>query len=240
MDTLNTPKSQRIAKRIARAGICSRRKAEDLIAAGRVRVNDKTLTTPAITVVDGDIVEVDGKVLNAPQKARMWRYHKPCGLVTTHKDEGGKKTVFDALPSEIGRVISVGRLDKDTSGLLLLTNDGDLARSLELPSSGWRRTYRARVRGKVTQSALDTLTGGVNIDGIKYRPIIAKLGVDGWVTLTLTEGKKHEARKVMEHLGHPIRQLIRVSFGEFKLEGLQKGEIAQISDTDVKRLCESQ
>src|SRR5690349_19924250 len=168
-------KGERIAKRLARAGLCSRRDAERWIAEGRVAVDGKVLASPALTVTEASDIRVDGKPLPAAEPARLWRYHKPAGLVTTHRDEQGRPTVFDRLPPELPRVVSVGRLDLNSEGLLLLTNDGGLARELELPSTGWLRRYRVRAHGSVTQDALDRLRAGITIDGVRYGTIEATL-----------------------------------------------------------------
>ncbi len=228
-DSLQT---QRIAKAIARSGFCSRRDAEKIIAEGRVTLNGKLLDTPAVNVTDKDRILIDGQPLQAPSEVRLWRYHKPKGRVTTHRDPQGRPTVFEALPEEMPRVISIGRLDLNTEGLLLLTNDGDLARHLESPSTAWVRRYRVRVHGKVDQAALDRLREGVEIDGIKYGPVDAKLdrtqGTNAWLTLGLREGKNREVRKIMEHLGLEVGRLIRVSFGPFQLGDMETGVVEEV------------
>ena len=222
----------RIAKVIARAGICSRRDAEKLIAEGRVKLDGEIVTTPALKVTDSNIVLVDGNPLAEPEAARLWRYHKPTGLVTTHKDPQGRPTVFASLPKHLSRVVSVGRLDFNSEGLLLLTNDGDIARRLEIPSAGWTRVYRARLFGKVTQSDLDKLASGVTIQGVKYSPIVADLerskGVYSWATVSLKEGKNREVKLVMESLGLKVARLIRVGYGPFQLGHLEPGAIEEI------------
>ncbi len=222
----------RIAKVIARAGICSRRDAEKLIAEGRVKLDGEIVTTPALKVTDSNIVLVDGNPLAEPEAARLWRYHKPTGLVTTHKDPQGRPTVFASLPKHLSRVVSVGRLDFNSEGLLLLTNDGDIARRLEIPSAGWTRVYRARLFGKVTQSDLDKLASGVTIQGVKYSPIVADLerskGVYSWATVSLKEGKNREVKRVMESLGLKVARLIRVGYGPFQLGHLEPGAIEEI------------
>ena len=206
---------ERIAKVIARAGICSRRDAEKLIAEGRVMLDGEPVTTPAIKVTANNVIVVDGKPLAAPEAARLWRHHKMTGTVTTHKDEKGRPTVFAALPKSLGRVVSVGRLDFNSEGLLLLTNDGEIARRLEIPTAGWVRKYRARLFGKVTQKDLDTLATGVTIDGITYGPIVADIerakGNYSWATVSLKEGKNREVKRVMESLGLKVARLIRRS-----------------------------
>ena len=229
---------ERIAKRLARAGLCSRREAERWIEDGRVSVNGKKLDSPAFTVTMTDLVVVDGKPLAEPERTRMWRYNKPSGLMTTHKDPQGRATVFDHLPDDMPRVISVGRLDMTSEGLLLLTNDGELARRLELPSTGWVRRYRVRVHGDVGQAALESLENGVTIDGVRYGPITATLdkkqGSNAWLTVALTEGKNREIRRVMEHLGWPVNRLIRVAYGPFQLGNLAEGQVEEIPGRVVK------
>ena len=222
----------RIAKAIAHAGLCSRRDAEAWIAAGRVAVNGTVLTTPAHVVKPGDAVTVDGKPLPQAQTARLWRYNKRRGLVTSHKDPQGRKTVFEALPPELPRVVSVGRLDINTEGLLLLTTDGALARHLELPSTGWLRRYRVRAHGRVSQAALDALGKGVSIDGVHYGPVEARIdreqGSNLWLMLGLREGKNREVKRLAEHLGLTVNRLIRVSFGPFALGDLAEGQVEEV------------
>jgi 23S rRNA pseudouridine2605 synthase len=217
----------RIAKAMARAGLCSRRDAERWIASGRVSVNGKTLATPAVVVGPSDKVLVDGKPLPMAEPPRLWRYHKPKGLVTTHRDPEGRPTVFDQLPPGLPRVVSIGRLDFNTEGLLLLTNDGALARHLELPSTGWLRRYRVRAHGRVTQEQLDKLQDGVEIEGVRYGPIEATLdtmqGANVWLTLGLREGKNREVRRILESLGLAVNRLIRISYGPFQLSDLAPG-----------------
>jgi 23S rRNA pseudouridine2605 synthase len=218
----------RIAKAMARSGLCSRREAERWIAEGRVRVNGTLLTTPALDVGPRHNIVVDGEPLPAPEPVRLWRYHKPRGLVTTHADPEGRPTVFDKLPEGLPRVISIGRLDVNTEGLLLLTNDGELARYLELPETGWLRRYRVRARGRVTQADLDKLKDGVEIEGVSYGPVEATLdsfqGANSWLTLGLREGKNREVRKILGSLGLEVGRLIRISFGPFQLLDLAEGE----------------
>jgi 23S rRNA pseudouridine2605 synthase len=228
----DTASGERIAKVIARAGICSRRDAEKMIAEGRVALNGEPVTTPAIKVGENDVIAIDGKPLDEPEAARLWRYHKPSGLVTTHKDPQGRPTVFANLPKGMPRVVSVGRLDFNSEGLLLLTNDGDLARRLELPAGGWTRRYRARLFGKVAQTDLDKLATGITIDGVKYGPIIADLerskGVYSWALVSLKEGKNREVKRVMERIGVKVARLIRVQFGPFHLGHLDPGQTEEI------------
>jgi 23S rRNA pseudouridine2605 synthase len=228
----DTSEGERIAKVIARAGICSRRDAEKLIAEGRVQLDGAIVATPAIKVTPNNVIMVDGKPLAQPEAARLWRYHKISGLVTTHKDEKGRPTVFASLPASLGRVVSVGRLDFNSEGLLLLTNDGEIARRLEIPTAGWVRKYRARLFGKVTQKDLDTLATGVTIAGVTYGPIVADIerakGNYSWVTVSLKEGKNREVKRVMESLGLKVARLIRVSYGPFQLGQLPEGAVEEI------------
>lgn len=232
MDTSTETKGERIAKRIARAGICSRRDAERMIEAGRVKVNGKKLDSPAFTVTEADKIQVDGAALPQAEATRLWRYHKPSGLVTSHKDPEGRPTVFQKLPQELPRLISVGRLDLNTEGLLLLTNDGELARRLELPSTGWLRRYRVRAHGKIEQMQLDQLEKGIEIEGIRYGEIHAKLdkvqGGNVWLTLSLREGKNREVKRVLEHLGLQVNRLLRLSYGPFQLGDLSRGDVAEV------------
>lgn len=222
----------RIAKVIARAGICSRRDAEKLIADGRVTLDGEKITTPAIKVGPDQVVAVDGKPLAEPETTRLWRYHKPSGLVTTHRDEKGRATVFAALPKSMPRVVSVGRLDVNSEGLLLLTNDGALARSLELPAAGWVRKYRVRLFGKVRQEDFEKLALGVIIDGVKYGPVIADLertkGMYSWASVSLKEGKNREVKRLMENMGLKVARLIRVQYGPFHLGQLAEGAVEEI------------
>lgn len=223
---------ERIAKRLARAGICSRRDAEKLIADGRVSVNGRLLDSAAFLVRDGDMIKVDGKPVAAPEPTRLWRYHKPDGLVTTARDEQGRATVFDHLPRDLPRVISVGRLDLSSEGLLLLTNDGGLARFLELPSTGWLRRYRIRVHGVPTPETMKRLADGVVVDGIAYGPIETVIdrtvGYNSWLTVGLREGKNREVRRVFDYLGLPVSRLIRTAYGPFQLGKLERGAVEEV------------
>lgn len=223
---------ERIAKRIARAGLCSRRDAEAWIRAGRVAINGTPVLTPACVVSDDACITVDGQPLPEAARPRMWRYHKPAGLVTTHRDPQGRPTVFQALPASLGRVVSVGRLDLTSEGLLLLTNTGALARSLELPATAWTRRYRVRAHGVVTAEQLAALAQGTTIAGIRYGPIEATLdrvqGANCWLTVSLKEGKNREIRRVLENLGLTVNRLIRIAFGPFQLGTLAAGEVAPI------------
>lgn len=219
----------RIAKAMARAGLCSRRDAERWIAEGRVKVNGELLTSPARDVAPDDVVTVDGKPLPGIEPVRLWRYYKPRGLVTTHRDPEGRPTVFQKMPPEMPRVISVGRLDFNTEGLLLLTTDGALARHLELPSTGWLRRYRVRAHGTVTQADLDELKDGIEVEGVRYGPIEATLdrvqGANVWLVIGLREGKNREVRKVLGSLNLDVNRLIRISFGPFQLLDLDPGQV---------------
>lgn len=223
---------ERIAKRIARSGLCSRRDAERLIGEGRVSVNGRRLDSPAVNVADKDRITVDGRALPEAEPTRLWRYHKPKGLVTSTRDPQGRPVVFDRLPETLPRVVAVGRLDFNTEGLLLLTNDGGLARVLELPSTAWLRRYRVRAHGAVTQEQLDALKEGVTIDGIAYGAIEARLerqqGAKVWLDFALREGKNREVKKVLESLGLAVNRLIRVSYGPFMLRDLAPGAAEEI------------
>ena len=222
----------RIAKAMARAGLCSRREAERWIAEGRVSVNGRLLKTPAFEVSGKDKVLVDGKALPSAEPARLWRYHKPRGLVTTHADPEGRPTVFEKMPPELPRVVSIGRLDYNTEGLLLLTNDGALARHMELPATGWTRRYRVRAKGRVTPADLEKIKDGVEIEGVRYGPIEAAIdsvqGANMWLTIAIREGKNREVRKILAHLGVEVNRLIRVSFGPFQLLDLAPGGVEQV------------
>lgn len=222
----------RIAKAMARAGLCSRREAERWIADGRVSVNGKLLKTPAIEVSGKDKIIVDGRPLPAAEPPRLWRYHKPRGLVTTHADPQGRPTVFEKLPPEMPRVVSVGRLDYNTEGLILLTNDGELARYMELPATGWTRRYRVRAMGRVTPADLEKLKDGVEVEGVRYGPVEASIdsvqGANMWLTIAIKEGKNREVRKILEHLGVTVSRLIRTSFGPFQLLDLGPGAVEAV------------
>ncbi len=229
----STPgKQERIAKVMARAGLCSRREAERWIDAGRVIVNGDKLTSAACVVGPNDTIIVDGKPLPMKQESRLWRYHKPTGLVTSHRDNEGRQTVFDALPKTLPRVISVGRLDLTSEGLLLLTNDGELARKLELPATAWTRRYRVRAHGRVKDEDLESLKKGIKIDGVRYGPIDAafekRTGANAWLTVSIKEGKNREVRKVMEHLGMTVNRLIRTAYGPFQLGYLKRSEVEEV------------
>lgn len=226
-------RGERIAKFLSRAGIASRRDAEAMIAVGRIRLNQETVTHPAVFVKAGDIVLLDGKPVSAPERTRLWRYHKPEGLVTTHKDPEGRPTVFAHLPPGLPRVISVGRLDLTSEGLLLLTNDGALSRRLELPETGWLRRYRVRVHGGVAPEKLKRLGDGMVVDGTRFGPIEAAVDsvqrANSWLSISLREGKNREIRRVMEALGLPVTRLIRVAYGPFQLGNLARGTVEEVN-----------
>lgn len=232
------PAEDRIAKVIARAGIASRRDAEVMIAEGRVTLNGKILDTPAVNVTAADKITVDGEPLPAKERTRLWLYHKPRGLVTTARDPEGRPTVFENLPEDLPRVVAVGRLDINTEGLLLLTNDGGLARVIAHPDTGWLRRYKVRAHGDITQADLDRLRDGITIDGIEYGPVEARLervqGDNVWITMGLREGKNREIKRILEHLGMQVNRLIRMSFGPFQLGDLEQG-LAEEVKTKVLR-----
>ena len=233
--------AERVARALARAGVSSRREAERLIEAGRVALNGEVLTSPAINVGPEDILTLDGEVVADREPPRLWRYHKPAGLLTTHNDPKGRPTVFEHLPPGLPRVISIGRLDFNSEGLLLLTNDGALAREMELPSGGFKRRYRARAFGRTTQGKLDQLKDGIVVDGVAYGAIEAELEGEGtgsnvWISLTLSEGKNREVRKVLDALGLKVNRLIRVAYGPFELEDLLPGEAAEAPARQVRAL----
>ncbi|MGZ6204321.1 MAG: pseudouridine synthase [Candidatus Binataceae bacterium] len=223
---------ERIAKFLSRAGVASRRESERLIEARRVALNGVVVTHPATLVATDDLLSVDGKTLAAPQRPKIWRYHKPSGLVTTARDPQGRPTVFSALPKTMPRLISVGRLDINTEGLLLLTNDGELARYLEHPTQGFSRTYRIRAHGKVDQTAIARLAKGVTIDGVHYRPaettLDSRQGSNCWMTMQLREGKNREIKKLLERLGLQVTRLIRTGYGPFQLGRLAQGAVEEV------------
>lgn len=225
-------RGERIAKWLARAGVASRRDAEKMLAERRVRVNNVVIDHPASFVTPDDLVQVDGKLIDPPARARLFRYHKPDGLVTTHRDPEGRPTVFQSLPKELPRVISVGRLDLNSEGLLLLTTDGALARTLELPGTGWLRRYRVRVNGFVDPKALAALADGVTVEGVRYGAIEAGLdsrkGDNAWLTVGLREGRNREVRRVMAHLGLQVSRLIRTAYGPFQLGNLGRGVVEEV------------
>lgn len=233
------PKGERIAKVMARAGLCSRREAERWIADARVAVNGTILDAPGVTVTDDDVVEVDGKALPKKDIARLWRYHKPVGLVTSHNDEQGRETVFEKVARQgLPRVISVGRLDLNSEGLLLMTNDGEIARQLEHPSRGWTRRYRVRVHGELNKERLEGLKNGITIGGVHYESVDVVVDKEGtsnsWLTVTLTEGKNREIRRIMEHLGLAVNRLLRVSYGPFQLGTLPRGQVVEVPQKTLR------
>jgi len=231
-------KGERIAKAMARAGLCSRREAEAWIAEGRVSVNGKTLASAALNVTPDDRIEVDGAALGTPEPARLWRYHKPEGLLVSHGDPHGRATVFENLPPDMPRVVSIGRLDLNSEGLLLLTNDGALARHLELPATGWTRRYRVRVFGDPDPDALARLKQGVTVEGVRYGPVSAVLerrqGGNAWLAFALKEGKNREVKRLCEHLGLKVNRLIRVAFGPFQLGDLARGSLEEVQPKVLK------
>lgn len=226
------PKGERIAKTLARAGLASRRDAEKIIAEGRVTVNGKRIDSPALNVTPSDRIVVDGKPLAEPEATRLWLYHKPAGLVTTTRDEKGRETVFDALPDDMPRVLSIGRLDLNSEGLLLLTNDGGIKRRLELPSTGWVRKYRVRIKGAPTDPQLEPLRKGITVDGERFQPMAVTLdrqqGANAWLTVALREGRNREIRRAMESVGLSVNRLIRISYGPFQLGDIPAGTVEEV------------
>ena len=233
-----TAAGQRVAKVLARAGISSRRDAEKIIAEGRVRVNGKVIDSPALNITDADRVSVDGKLVADPEPPRLWLYHKPAGLVTSEKDEQGRQTVFESLPADMPRVVSIGRLDITSEGLLVLTNDGAVKRRLELPSTGWLRRYRVRINGSVSEDRLDQVRRGITVDGVEYAPMGVQFdrqqGANAWLTCTLKEGKNREIRRTMEAIGVVVNRLIRISYGPFQLGNLKPGEVEELKPRVVR------
>jgi 23S rRNA pseudouridine2605 synthase len=226
------PEGERIAKVLSRAGIASRREAERLVELGAVAVNGQVITSPALNVTPKDKITVHGKAVAEPEPPRLWLYYKPEGLVTTASDEKGRDTVFDHLPEDMPRVMSVGRLDLNSEGLLLLTNDGALKRRLELPSTGWLRKYRVRVNGNPTDPDLDPLRKGIVVEGERFQPMEVRLdrhqGANAWLTVGLREGKNREIRRAMAHIGLTVNRLIRISYGPFRLNELKPGEVEEV------------
>lgn len=235
-------KLERIAKRMAGAGLCSRREAESWILEGRVRVNGTILTSPAVTVTEADDILVDGVPLPAPNQVRLWLYHKPRGILTTSKDPQNRPTVFESLPKSLPRVISVGRLDMNSEGLLLLTTSGALAKYLTDPRSQFKRIYKVRCKGTLDPALPKILEKGLTIDGFTYAPLTLSIdrqqGHNSWVTMTLTEGKNREIRKILEHFGHPVSRLIRTQYGPFQLEDLKPWAVKEIPFSEFKFLLE--
>lgn len=229
--------SERIAKFIARSGVCSRRAAEELILQQRVTLNGQVINSPAVNVEPTDKILIDGEKLPSIEQTRLWLYYKPTGLITSHKDSS-RPTVFDNLPAGMPRVISVGRLDFNSEGLLLLTNNGELSRLLELPQNGWSRRYKVKVHGQVTQQKLDSVSNGVTIDGVNYGPVKITIdntqGTNTWLTITLSEGKNREIRRLMQYIGLEVARLIRLSYGPFQLGSLKKGEVKEVPHKVLK------
>lgn len=230
--------TERIAKFMARSGVCSRRQAEEYIKQKRVSVNGELIESPAFNVEGNEIILLDGEKLPQAEQTRLWLYHKPTGLLTTHKDTHNRPTVFDALPPDMPRVISVGRLDINSEGLLLLTNDGNLSRKLELPQNGWSRRYKVRVHGRVEPKKLTELEKGALIDGVQYGPVkieqISQNGSNSWLLITLNEGKNREIRKLMKSINLEVARLIRLSYGPFQLGSLKKGEVKEVPQKVIK------
>jgi 23S rRNA pseudouridine2605 synthase len=228
----DTPKSERIAKTLSRAGIASRREAERMIEAGLVTVNGKPITSPALNVLPSDRITVEGKPVAAPEPARLWLYYKPEGLVTSASDEKGRATVFENLPEDMPRVMSVGRLDLNSEGLLLLTNDGELKRRLELPATGWLRKYRVRVKGNPTDVDLEPLRRGITVDGERFQGMTVTLdrhqGANAWLTVGLREGRNREIRRAMTAVNLTVNRLIRVSYGPFRLGEMEPGQVEEV------------
>ena len=235
-------KGERIAKLLARAGVGSRRAVERMIEAGMVEINGKTVDSPATLIHSVDGITVDGEKVAPLEPTQLWLYHKPAGRLTTYYDPEGRPTIFEAMPENMPRVISVGRLDLNTEGLLLLTNDGALTRWLELPSTGWIRTYRVRVNGRFHPKRLEEITKGVTIDEVSYRSVEIELdprkeGVNQWLTIKIKEGKNREVRKLLEYAGLTVNRLLRTSYGPFELRTLERGRVEAISNVDLTSKC---
>lgn len=228
----------RIAKILSRRGICSRREAEKLILQGKVRVNGTLISSPALNLQETDLITVNGKTVGQEQQTRLWRYHKPLDLVTSTKDEKGRITVFEALPDHMPKVMSIGRLDINSEGLLLLTNDGQLKRNLELPSTGWVRKYRVRVRGRPTEEAVNPLKSGIKVGREHFKPMDINIdkqqGANAWLSIGIREGKNREIRRALEYVGFSVNRLIRVGYGPFRLLDLKPGEVVEIKRQVIK------
>ena len=229
---------QRIAKYLARAGVASRREIERMIAIGQIKLNGKTLDTPAVKVTNKDTILVNDKQIGEADKVRFWRYYKPIGLVTTDRDEKGRDTIYDYFPENMPRVMTIGRLDINSEGLLLLTNDGGLKRKLELPATGWLRRYRVRVNGNPTEEMVAPLRKGIVIDRERFKGMEIRLdrqqGSNAWLTIGLREGKNREIRRAMQYVGLKVNRLIRTSYGPFKLDDLKPGDVEEIKEKTVK------
>ena len=238
VEAAEAPEGERIAKVMARVGVASRREAERMIIEGRVTVNGRKIDSPALDVLPTDKIKVDGKQLDEPQETRLWLYYKPNGLVTSASDEKGRQTVFDALPRDLPRVMTVGRLDLNSEGLLLLTNDGELKRRLELPATGWLRRYRVRVNGQPTDLTFDPLRRGPTIDGEDFKPMEIRLdsqqGANAWLTVGIREGRNREIRRAMQHVGLTVNRLIRISYGPFKLTGMEENEVREVKRRSLR------
>ena len=233
-----TPPGDRVAKVLSRAGIASRREAERMISDGRVAVNGRKIDSPALNVTPKDRITVDGQDIGAPEPVRLWLYHKPVGVVTTARDDKGRPTVFDGLPDDLPRVQTIGRLDLNSEGLLLLTNDGGTKRKLELPSTGWLRKYRVRVKGAPDEKLLDQLRQGIAVDGDRFQPMQVSLdrqqGANAWLTVGLREGKNREIRRAMQAIGLSVNRLIRISYGPFRLGDLKPGQADEVKSRVVR------
>jgi len=229
---------ERIAKFLARRGVGSRREIERMITAGRINLNGQVLATPAVKVTAADTINIDQALAPEKDRIRVWRYYKPTGLVTSARDEKGRKTIFDDLPEDLPRVLTIGRLDLNSEGLLLLTNDGALKRRLELPSTGWRRKYRVRVKGQPTETLLAPLRQGIVVDGEKFRPMDVGLdrqqGANAWLSIALREGKNREIRRAMAHIGLEVNRLIRIAYGPFQLDGLKPSDVQELKAKTIK------
>ena len=227
-----SPEGDRIAKVLSRAGVASRRDAERMIAEGRVAVNGKVIDSPALNVTAADRIAVDGKPVGPPEPPRLWLFHKPTGVVTTARDDKGRPTIFDHLPADLPRVMPVGRLDMNSEGLLLLTNDGGVKRRLELPATGWLRRYRVRAHGRPPEDALNRLRAGITVEAVRYQPMEVTLdrqqGANAWLTIAIREGKNREIRRAMEAIGVTVNRLIRVSYGPFQIGNLKPGEVEEV------------
>jgi len=238
----NRPQGERIAKVLARAGVGSRRAVERMIEARMIKIGDQVIESPATLITSVEGITVDGQKVDEPEPAKLWIYHKPTGRLTTYFDPEGRPTIFEALPANMPRVISVGRLDLNTEGLLLLTNDGGLARWLELPSTGWVRTYRVRVNGRFHHKRLEEISKGVTIEGVNYRKVEIELderkeGVNQWLTIKIREGKNREVRKLLEYVGMTVTRLLRTSYGPFELKNLQRGSIEEVAKSELLINC---